>query len=97
MTSTTDRALQQLQDQGVTTLAMLRVVMFLHIERSFDDIFAATGVDRSSVRRFMLKYPTLIKKNQHPASGQPGHPPVRLALSAKGHRLIRALRDSTRI
>jgi hypothetical protein len=85
-------AIDNLQVYGLSSLAVVKVLNFVTIPRSYDEIHEMTGVDRTVVRKMIIKHPSLfIKKQVHTPNhlrGR-GRPPVKIMATVLGKEIIK--------
>jgi hypothetical protein len=87
------KALDALDEIGVKSLSCLKAIIYLNTPRSVNDIESATGFERSSLRKFMIRNPGLIKKRlvKNAGTRRAGNNIVEYTLSAKLKMLIKPL------
>jgi len=87
------KLLEKLEDNGVTTVATLRLLVYLKEPRSFVEIENVIGLDGSTVRKFIKRSSGLVKRVKIHAAGHrhEGNPQVKLNLTKKGMGLIETL------
>jgi len=89
--SDADKVLSELFDEGIASIAALKVLNYIRIPRRYEDIHRETGIDRTVVRKMINRSPGLMKKVPLPVNDENrerGKPPVAIVATERGKQLI---------
>ena len=86
--------LVELLDEGVSSIAALRLLVFVRHPRRFSEIEEMIGTERTVVNRMVSRCPGLLKKiqlPQHVWNRERGKPPVAIVATDRAQRLLKNL------
>ena len=86
--------LQDLSENGIKSMAALSVLYCVRVPRSYQEIEKLTGVDRTVVRKMIIRSPALFTKVAEgvpPNQRGPGKLPVTIEATPVGKKMIEAL------
>lgn len=89
-----DSLLVDLLDEGISSIAALRLLIFVRHPRRFSEIEEAIGTERTVVNRMVSRCPSLLKKiqlPQHVWNRERGKPPVAIVATDRAQRLLKNL------
>lgn len=89
-----DSLLVDLLDEGISSIAALRLLIFVRHPRRFSEIEEVIGTERTVVNRMVSRCPGLLRKVQLPQDewnrGR-GKPPVAIVATDRAQRLLKNL------
>ncbi|SEG89403.1 hypothetical protein SAMN05444390_11213 [Marinobacterium lutimaris] len=89
-----DPILVELLDEGISSIAALRLLVFVRHPRRFSEIEEFIGTERTVVNRMVSRCPGLLKKIQLPQdewNRERGKPPVAIVATDRANRLLKNL------